>query len=142
MCKLNLDIFNVVIEKIKSYKKNKKIKIDRKQDIIINNEIQLHGSAMIFSPTFIKRYDGLYSGTFLYFEEVSLRYICKRDNLIVLYTPDIKIIHKESKSTKSIYSNWQKRHMFYYENVIYSATNLMHYIEKDNSITWKRGNDE
>ena len=139
MCKLNLDILNVLIEKIKSHKK---FEIDRKKDIIINNEVQLHGSAMIFSPTFIKRYDGLYNGTFLYFEEVSLRYICERDNLIVLYTPAIKIIHKESKSTKSIYSNWQKRHRFYYENVIYSATNLMNYIEKNDSTTWKRGNNE
>lgn len=139
MCKLKLDIINVLLTKVKTKIKRNDIKIDRSKDIISNKEIQLHGSAMIFSKTFMEKYDGLYDGTFLYFEEVSLRYICERDNLIVLYTPDIKIIHKESKSTKSIYSDWQKRHLFYYENVTYSATNLLNYIRNSSDITWKRG---
>lgn len=139
MCKLKLDIINVLSTKVKTKIKRNDIKIDRSKDIISNKEIQLHGSAMIFSKTFMEKYDGLYDGTFLYFEEVSLRYICERDNLIVLYTPDIKIIHKESKSTKSIYSDWQKRHLFYYENVTYSATNLLNYIRNSSDITWKRG---
>lgn len=135
-CKYNLDIVNSIINRIKTKHKRERINKNTSKDIL-SNDIQLHGAAIIFSKDYIKEYDGLYGGTFLYFEEVALRYICIRDNLKILYTPSIKILHKESKSTKMILKNRKKRHMFYYENVLNSATNLLNYIEKNESNVWK-----
>ncbi len=133
--RMGLEIINVVIQRIRTKLINKEV--DRTKQIICTGQIQLHGSALIFSKKYINKYDGLFDGTFLYFEEVALRYIAIRDQLTVIYDPSISIIHKESKSTKMIYSGITKRHRFYYENVLYSAQKVYEMIEKDKSTLWK-----
>jgi GT2 family glycosyltransferase len=140
ICNLNLGMVDTGIKRICSkFNKNKRI-IDYDKEILdcINENVQLHGAALIFSRLFIEKYDGLYDGTFLYFEEVALRYIAERDNLKLMYIPSIKIIHKMSKTTKSLYKNWKIRHLFNYNNMINSATNLLKYIEESNYNTWKK----
>ena len=131
----NLGTFYRLINRfISKIKKNKReINYNRKILDCIKENVQLHGAALIFSKSYINRYDGLYKGTFLYFEEVALRYIAERDNLKLIYTPNIKIIHKVSQTTKNINKNWKKRHIFYCDNVLNSATNLANYIETDKS---------
>ncbi len=138
ICSLNLGIPYEVIDRfLKKMKKKRKINYNNIISNCIEEKVQLHGAALIFSRTYINKYDGLYNGTFLYFEEVSLRYIAERDNLKLMYIPDLKIIHKESQSTKFIIKDWKKRHIFYYKNVINSATNLLNYINTSTSNVWK-----
>lgn len=71
--------------------------------------ITLHGSALIFSRSFIDNYDGLYPGPFMYGEEAILDFIVRRDNLMTLYSPDIKIIHKDDSSTNYVFKKELKK---------------------------------
>lgn len=140
MYKANLGIFDILLTKLKQKIKIKKIDIKYDEDILLdkNTTMQLHGATLIFSPSFLNKYNGLYDGTFLYFEEVVLRYICNRDNLIVLYTPSMKIIHKMSQTTKMLYKNWKNRKIFYLENQLYSMKKVLNYIESDKCSIWKK----
>ncbi|MDB8558257.1 glycosyltransferase family 2 protein [Turicibacter sanguinis] len=61
--------------------------------------VQLHGSCLIFSGEYIKLFDGLYDGTFMYLEEDILFYLCKKFNLKTVYSPEVQITHKEDLST-------------------------------------------
>ena len=82
--------------------------------------VMLHGSAMIFSKDFIDNYEGLHPGPFMYGEEAILNYIVKRDNLITLYCPEIKILHKDDSSTNSVYKRALKKRRFYLKNFLRS----------------------
>lgn len=85
----------------------------------------LHGSCMIFSPLYLKEYDGLYNGTFMYGEEEILFFICKKLNLKYLYHPDICIYHKESSSVnKTIANKNNKQRRFFYRSSIESYKKL------------------
>lgn len=130
LCKHKLEILNILYNRIERFK-HKKQGVDKKY-------FQIHGAAIIFSPLYIKDYDGLYGGTFLYFEETILRYICDRDNLKMVYLPDIQIIHKESKTTKELYKNVSNRHMFYYKNSMNSCMALLKLINQDEGEIWKK----
>jgi GT2 family glycosyltransferase len=62
--------------------------------------VQLYGAALIFSRTYIEKYNYIfYPKTFLYHEEDILHYITVRDNLTTIYNPNIEISHKEDVST-------------------------------------------
>lgn len=87
--------------------------------------VKLHGSALIFSPLYIKRYDGLYPKTFMYSEEAILYFVAKRDGLITIYSPDVKILHKEDSSTNAVMNYGFKKRRFYYKNFIKSGYALL-----------------
>lgn len=62
--------------------------------------IQLHGAALIFSRSYLNKYqDAFYPKTFLYHEENILDYIVRRDGLLTVYNPLICVFHKEDVST-------------------------------------------
>ncbi|NLT52453.1 MAG: glycosyltransferase family 2 protein, partial [Ignavibacteria bacterium] len=64
--------------------------------------VKLSGCCLIFSQDYIKRSNGLFPETFLFSEEEILYYICKRDNLRILYSPDTSIIHKEDSTLNAL----------------------------------------
>lgn len=129
LCRHKMEFLNIMISKIKN-KLYRVGTVDKKY-------FQLHGAAIIFSPLYINMYNGLYDGTFLYFEETILRYICDRDDLKMSYLKDLQVIHKESKTTKSLFSNISKRHMFYYVNSLNSCISLLNLINQEKNNTWK-----
>lgn len=96
------------------------------------NDYQLHGCCMIFSPSYIKRYDGIYDKTFMYSEEDILRYIVERDCLKMIYLEEITIYHKEYSSTYIAVGKGYRKRQFYYKNSIKSCTLLRNMMEKDN----------
>ena len=55
----------------------------------------LHGSYMIFSPSYVKKYNGLIPVTFAYGEEWILYRQCCVDDLLIMYEPRIVIWHDE-----------------------------------------------
>lgn len=59
----------------------------------------LNGCFLIFSERFFDKFDGLDSRTFMYFEEPILLLHLKCNQLLSMYTPDIRIYHKECVST-------------------------------------------
>lgn len=132
-----LELLNILIDKIKhKFRRKNKEKYSNKE-IVLSGNMQLHGSALVFSKEYFKHYDGLFKGTFLYMEETILRYYCQGKELIMLYSPEIEIIHNEAKSTKMLYKNYVKRHAFYYRNAYNSSLKIMDFIKNDDMIIWK-----
>ena len=96
-------------------------------------DIQLHGSCLIFSPDFVNSYNGLYDNTFMYMEEHILFYIAKKENLKVIYYPKIQILHKEDSSTDALFNRPKKKRLFVYKNMVDSLKELSK-IQKNNKV--------
>ncbi|KYC64650.1 glycosyltransferase [Heyndrickxia coagulans] len=116
---------------INIYFKLKKIAKKKEPSIEIRwakeqHNVQLHGACLIFSPGYVKKFNGLYSKTFMYMEEDILYYISIREGLRILYTPEIKIFHKEDSSTNALFpDNNRNKRTFIYKNTIKSAKELI-----------------
>lgn len=91
-----------IIEKKKNVYRNNVINHDIKDTI-------LHGACLIFSKGYIDRFKGFYDKTFMYMEEDILKLMSCYYGFLMLYTPDLKITHKEEVSSKLIYSNDSER---------------------------------
>lgn len=79
--------------------KNKKNK-----DIINNNDLRiedvvLHGCCLIFSQIFFEKHDGFAEFSFMYLEEPALYHMVKKENMLMVYNPKLKIYHKEGIAT-------------------------------------------
>lgn len=92
---------------------------------------KLHGSCYIFSPQYIKKYNGLYSGTFMYMEEDILFYVATKEKMKLLYDPSITIFHKEDSSTNALLSSNRMKLEFIYKNEIDSLKELAKIIENN-----------
>lgn len=105
--KLLHDYVVLALMKIRLQQKLKKL-FHYDGSIFLPNEIQtienfrgvLHGSCLIFSPKFIREFNGLYGGTFLYCEEEILCYILNRLGYRYTYLKSLKVIHKHSVTLK------------------------------------------
>ena len=94
--------------------------------------VKLHGSAIIFSPLFISKYDhAFYPGTFMYCEESILNYIAAKNQLKTIYSPEIIIYHKEDSATNSLLKKDYLKRRFYYKNCIKSGEVLINLMEKN-----------
>lgn len=89
---------------------SKKYSADVKSD-----NYQLHGACLIMANNYVKNYDGLYPKTFMYMEEDILKYITKRDHLVMKYFDGAEVFHKEGSSTGKIYGAGRKKRSFYYK---------------------------
>jgi len=92
--------------------------------------VMLHGSALLFSAKYIDRYDGLYSGPFMYGEEAILDFIARRDNLVVIYSPDVRIVHRDDSATNSVYKKPLLKRRFYLKNFLRSSRILKRLMEE------------
>ena len=89
--------------------------IDYSKDL---ENVVLHGACYIFSKDFQrKRHLAFNPDTFLYFEEDILHYECKKQNMKMLYSPRIKVIHLEDVSTDSVYKTSFKKTKFINRNM-------------------------
>lgn len=106
---LYLEYFNLNI--IRRFLK-KIVKKKEEYDYLTEKKgVALMGAALIFSKKYYEKYkDIFYDKTFMYCEENILFYRIRRDDLISIYDPTIKIFHKEeSTSTKLSTSSKQQR---------------------------------
>lgn len=103
---LNMDV------KFKKYFSKEIMEVDKNKP---PNEIQLHGACMIFSRTYIDKFDGLYDKTFMYGEESILKYIIDKNKMSMVYIDELMMYHKEGSSTDTIYGNGLKKRQFYYK---------------------------
>lgn len=86
------------------------------------NGVQLQGSCLILSPLYMEHFDGLYTKTFLYFEEAILRYRCEKKGLPCMFVPELRLIHKGGASTKESVNTQRKRALFYLKHSLNSVT--------------------
>jgi len=89
-------------------------------------QVKLHGSALVFSPDYLKKYDyAFYPETFLYCEESILFYFARKDGLITVYFPEAKIYHKEDVTSDYLNKKALMKRRFYLKNNIQSAKVLL-----------------
>lgn len=71
----------------------------------------VHGSCIIFSPDFIREFDGLYNDTFLYCEEEILCYVLNRLGYTYSYLKNVTVTHRHSATMKREIKDEDKRKM-------------------------------
>lgn len=77
-----------------------------------SDNVELHGSFLIFSPLYIRKFDGLDDRTFMYCEEEFLFARCVANGLKSRYNPAIKILHNESEGNQYGIGYIRKRRLF------------------------------
>ena len=95
------------------------IKLKKKTNSVINTNdgirkenIMLHGCFWIFSPTYVKPFDGLDGRTFLYGEEDLLYIRLLKNHMTSIYNPKIVIQHLEDVATNKSEKNFYKKKIF------------------------------
>lgn len=84
------------------------------------NNVELHGSFLIFSPEYIGKFDGLDDRTFMYCEEEILFARCVFNNLKMRFNPVIRILHNEVENRKAGILLQRKKRLFRVRNCINS----------------------
>ncbi len=83
--------------------------------------VALHGCALIFAKRYLKKYSAFCDDTFLYHEEDFLYHRMVKEHLTFVYDPSLEILHKEGKSLEFV----SKSLVFRTENVIKSLEKLL-----------------
>lgn len=82
----------------------------------------LHGSFLVFSPLFVKKYEELFDNrTFFYFETELLGLKLAESGEISVYTPDIQMIHHQNTATKKAFDNELNKTRFQVKNMVNST---------------------
>lgn len=82
----------------------------------------LHGACLIFSPLYIKKFDGINDKTFLYMEEDLLKLCSDFHGFLMMYTPDLKIFHKEDVTTNMLSGDDAVKLRRKYKHLLYSSS--------------------
>ena len=89
--------------------------------LVMQENVQLHGAFMVFSPNFIKKEEIAFRpGTFLYMEESILNLYCKKMGYKTIFSPDVKVFHKEDSSTNSLFTATREKRSFVFRNMVKS----------------------
>jgi len=93
----------------------------------LQENVELHGACLIFTPLYIKRYKGLFDETFLFFEENIIYYIATKEKIKLIYHPGLRIYHKEDSSTDLLFNGKDSNQirLFKFKNVNKSAKILL-----------------
>ena len=86
--------------------------------------VVLHGSCLVFSPTYIQRFNGLFSGTFLYCEEEILWAFAQQENLRLIFAPNLQILHKEDRATQTLNQTTRQKRIFKLQHELGSLRHL------------------
>lgn len=94
----------------------------RKETLVgdVENTV-LHGACLIFSPLYVKKFDGLYDETFLYMEEDILKLFADFYGFLMMYSSDIQVFHKEDAATNMIPMALNKKTRLKYRRLIDSS---------------------
>ena len=90
-----------------------------------HSNVILHGSCIIFTPTFFEKLNGFDNRTFLYREEELLYISLKKNGLKSIYSPNIKIMHLEDAATDSIVTSNEEKRAFIRQNQVHSLQILI-----------------
>lgn len=87
--------------------------------------VQLHGSCLVFSPSYVSKYDGLFPKKAFYMEEDILMFLSEKNGLKTLYYPFLSVHHKEDGATNAIFKKDVLKRRFKYKNVLESGRLLL-----------------
>jgi GT2 family glycosyltransferase len=114
---------------IKRLNNNANINTDNYINYDIEN-VKLHGSCLIFSKKYISENEFAFNpNTFMYMEEDILYYECKKKNYKTLYSPSLKIYHKEDISTEALIKRSVDKDIFIFKNSIDSCKVIYDIVE-------------
>jgi len=123
----NIDWVNKVY-----YKNQRKARQGSLDYSVKHYNVVLHGACVIFSKDYIQNHiHAFYPGTFMYLEMDILDYLCRRENLKVMYSPEIRIIHREKQATGRTYKKNAEKTIFMSKCGIQSYSCLMQLMEED-----------
>lgn len=112
---LHLDsLVSNAIESIKDVYRSETLRGD------VENTI-LHGACYIFSPLFIKNFDGMCDETFLYWEEDILKLQADFYGFLMVYSSELSIYHKEDIATNMVQGNVDEKIRRKYKRLIESS---------------------
>jgi GT2 family glycosyltransferase len=74
----------------------------------------LHTSFFMLGPLFLKYYEGLDEGSFIYGEELKLAEMLFAEKLKAVYVPDVCIKHREDLTSKAVWKNKANRMKYHY----------------------------
>ena len=139
LCKLGLDPLASATQRIRNMafgKRNKQGNAETGEqfEIDLQNGVQLQGCFFIFSPIYVKAFDGLYERTFLYGEETLLRLRCKRAGMKMAYLDQITVLHKESRTVKHIKGSLTEKHLRRFQYTLEAMQIIHDYMENENLI--------
>ena len=102
-----------------------------------SEDVVLHGSFLVYSPIFMTHFDTpFFEGTFFYLETEILDIALQHKKLKSVYTPELKVLHHQNVSTKSVMSSEYKRAKFANDNLVNSATNFLEYVSQNKNESW------
>lgn len=85
---------------------------DRKATEVQHN-VPLHGSCMVFSPDYVRKFRGLFSQMFMFVDEAILYHIARKEGLEIVYDPAITIYHKEDSATEALLGRSRAKQEFF-----------------------------
>lgn len=133
LCKIHVEPFVAAFFRLKKlFVRKKDVDNVENAELELSKGMQIHGCFIIFSKTYLNKFDGLYDKTFLYVEETLLRFRCQRAGLKMFYLADITALHNESRTEKFIGGNLNARHLRRYMNNLDSLIVLREYLQSDN----------
>lgn len=112
-------MFEILFAKRNKFRKNN-INTNIKKEMV-----PIHGCCMIFSEKYIEKFDGIDDRTFLYCEEDLLFLRVVKNNLKIIYDPQLEILHNHSVTIKKINNTIRKKEIFVVKNLIKSNKILL-----------------
>lgn len=105
--------------------------LDDNHPPVIYNPV-LHGACYIFSKNYTTIKDELFDkNTFMYFEENILHYDCMKNDMTMIYCPDIFVTHCEDVSTKAFIKNNYHREKWILNESLKSVTYFFELMQND-----------
>jgi GT2 family glycosyltransferase len=121
------EVCRKIVHQIRNNKYGEKSSIDYTQYQL---NVKLHGSCLILSPKYVNQYDGLNSDTFLYLEEDLLFITMMKSEQLTLYSPKIKIFHKEDGSTDYLFNKEREKRYFILKQHLKSMIVIKKYLKQ------------
>lgn len=94
-----------------------------------HEDVILHGSCIIMTPAFFEKERGFNPKTFLFREEELLYISLKKNSLLSVYNPKLKIKHLEDAATNSINADAREKLEFIRDNQVHSLQILIEELE-------------
>lgn len=96
-----------------------------------HENIVLHGCCLVFSPKYLEKFrDAFDPATFMFREEELLHLRCKEEGLLMVYEPELEVLHLEDVATDYIYKTNRKKEIFNLENQIASMKILIEKLQE------------
>lgn len=97
----------------------------KNKEEVIERDFFLHNSVILFTENYLKKFDGFYPGTFLFFEENILAILFQKFGLKFHYASKLSIYHKEDQSSLMAWDNNERYKQKFLRNSIFESFKVL-----------------